>query len=120
MKDHNRRYNPMGTATEQFFRNDPTPPMQKWRKEYDPEEIMAYVDQLEDDTGNAMDSQVGGSHYKDMPFQPIDFIMGNNLGFCEGNAIKYICRYKSKGGVQDLDKAIHYLEMLKESYDGNN
>jgi len=58
--------------------------------------------------------QVGGSHYKDMPCQPVNFITCNNLGFCEGNAIKYICRYKKKGGVQDLDKAIHYLQLLKE------
>ena len=68
---------------------------------------------------DALDNQVGGAHYKDMPFQPIEFITANNLGFCEGNAIKYICRYKSKGGIQDLDKAIHYIQLLKESCDGN-
>ena len=68
---------------------------------------------------NALDNQVGGAHYKDMPFQPIEFITANKLGFCEGNAIKYICRYKSKGGIQDLDKAIHYIQLLKESFDGN-
>ena len=55
-----------------------------------------------------------------MAHQPIEFIMANDLGFCEGNAIKYICRYQLKGGTQDLDKAIHYLNLLKESYNGNN
>jgi len=66
----------------------------------------------------ALDTQVGGSHYKEYAIQPIEFIVANNLAFCEGNAIKYICRHGTKGGVQDIDKAIHYLELLKElSYD---
>jgi hypothetical protein len=60
----------------------------------------------------ATDKEVGGSHYK-LPIQPIEFIERNGLGFCEGNVIKYVCRYKQKGGAQDLDKAIHYLELLK-------
>jgi len=58
--------------------------------------------------------QVGGDHYSKQAIQPIDFITANGLGFCEGNAIKYICRYKDKNGVEDLLKAIHYLEMLVE------
>ncbi len=61
---------------------------------------------------NPFSTQVGGNHYKDMKIQPIEFILGNELGFAEGNAIKYICRYKSKGGVVDLEKAKHYIEML--------
>tara|TARA_R110000796_G_scaffold89809_1_gene193436 strand:+ start:1577 stop:1894 length:318 start_codon:yes stop_codon:yes gene_type:complete len=69
---------------------------------------------------NPLAVQVGGEHYKHMHIQPIEFIMANNLGFCEGNAIKYICRYMSKGGTQDLDKAIHYLQLLKENFNGNN
>lgn len=59
-----------------------------------------------------LDTQVGGSHYKDMKIQPLDYISANNLGFLEGNAIKYITRYKSKGGIQDIEKAIHYLQLL--------
>jgi hypothetical protein len=46
--------------------------------------------------------------------QPWDFIIENQLPFCEGNIIKYICRYKSKGGIDDLEKAKHYLEKLIE------
>ncbi len=64
----------------------------------------------------ALDEQVGGSHYKELAFQPIEYIMANDLGWCEGNVVKLITRWKDKGGVQDLDKAIHYLQILKESY----
>jgi len=60
------------------------------------------------------DTQIGGDHYKSMAIQPIDFIEGNGLGWCEGNAIKYICRHKIKNGPEDIDKAIHYLQLLKE------
>ena len=58
--------------------------------------------------------QVGGDHYKKMVIQPAEFINKNKLLFAEGNAIKYICRHSTKGGIQDIDKAIHYLEMVKE------
>jgi hypothetical protein len=58
--------------------------------------------------------QVGGDHYKKMVIQPAEFINKNKLLFAEGNAIKYICRHSEKGGIQDVDKAIHYLEMVKE------
>jgi hypothetical protein len=58
--------------------------------------------------------QVGGSHYRQFPIQPIEFIVKNNLPFIEGNIIKYICRWQDKGGIEDLDKVIHYAELLKE------
>lgn len=60
--------------------------------------------------------QVGGDHYKNMIIQPGEFIVKNSLGWYEGNAIKYICRHKVKGGKQDLEKAIHYLELALEEY----
>ena len=59
-------------------------------------------------------TQVGGDHYKKMVVQPAQFINKRKLLFAEGNAIKYICRHSTKGGIQDIDKAIHYLEMVKE------
>ena len=62
----------------------------------------------------AMEHQVGGSHYKNKSIQPIDYIIGNNLGFCEGNVIKYVTRYKDKNGVEDLMKAKQYIEFLIE------
>ena len=58
--------------------------------------------------------QVGGDHYKKQPIQPWDFIIANNLGFLEGNVIKYVTRYKSKNGLEDLKKAQHYLQKLIE------
>ena len=61
-----------------------------------------------------LDTQVGGGHYKDMAIQPFTYITENNLGFCEGNIVKYISRYQDKGGAEDLDKVIHYAQMLKE------
>ncbi len=63
---------------------------------------------------SANEKQVGGKHYK-IAIEPWDFILANNLGFLEGNAIKYIVRHKQKNGIQDISKAIHYLEKLKEN-----
>ena len=60
--------------------------------------------------------QVGGDHYKTMGIQPSDFIDSNKLGWYEGNAVKYICRHKVKGGKEDLLKAIHYLELALEKH----
>jgi len=64
--------------------------------------------------------QVGGNHYKKYQIQPIEFIVKNNIGFVEGNVIKYILRFKDKGGVQDLLKAKHYIELLIDSTKSNN
>ena len=58
--------------------------------------------------------QIAGTHYMKMVIQPAEFINKNNLPFAEGNAIKYICRHSAKGGLEDIKKAIHYLEMIKE------
>jgi hypothetical protein len=61
---------------------------------------------------NALESQVGGSHYRDMKIQPVVFCHENSLGICESNVIKYICRHKSKNGIEDLKKAKHYIDLL--------
>ena len=58
--------------------------------------------------------QVGGKHYSSKAIQPWDYISSNNLCYFSGNAVKYVSRYKDKGGVEDLRKAIHYLEKLIE------
>jgi hypothetical protein len=63
---------------------------------------------------SALTKQVGGSHYRDKGIQPIIYIHANNLGFCEGNVVKYVTRWRDKNGVADLKKAIHYLELLIE------
>jgi hypothetical protein len=64
--------------------------------------------------------QVGGDHYMDKAIQPWDYIIANNLGYLEGNIVKYISRWKDKGGVDDLRKAQHYLAKLIEVSDGTN
>ena len=61
-----------------------------------------------------LDKQVSGNHYKDKGIQPIVYIHANNLGFCEGNVVKYVTRHKDKNGAADIRKAIHYLELLLE------
>ena len=63
---------------------------------------------------NPLQTQVGGSHYKDLKIQPIEFIHANNIPFCEANAIKYLCRWRSKNGIEDLKKARHYIDLLIE------
>lgn len=63
---------------------------------------------------SALDKQVGGSHYSDKAIQPVEYIHANNLGFFEGNVLKYITRWRDKGGVADLEKAKHYIEILIE------
>lgn len=63
---------------------------------------------------SAFDEQVGGDWYIQMTIQPVEFVMKNGLGFIEGNVIKYVCRWKVKGGVQDLKKARHFLDLLIE------
>ena len=65
-------------------------------------------------TESALDKQVGGSHYKDFKIQPIEFITANKLSFIQASIIKYICRYDKKNGKEDIDKVIHYCELLKE------
>ena len=63
----------------------------------------------------ASERQVGGSHYKDMKIQPVEYIVANGLSFLAGNIVKYVSRYTVKGGVEDLEKAKHYIELLIES-----
>ena len=63
---------------------------------------------------STLDTQVGGDHYRKMKIQPIEFIVANELEFRVANIVKYVCRYKDKNGLQDLEKAQHYLDMLKE------
>ena len=54
------------------------------------------------------------SHYNKLRIEPWDFIQQNKLDFFEGNVVKYICRWKNKGGVDDLRKAITYIEKIIE------
>jgi len=68
----------------------------------------------------ADDMQVGGNHYKDKSIQPWDYIIANDLGYLEGNVVKYVSRWKNKNGIEDLKKAQHYLAKLIEVANGSN
>lgn len=71
------------------------------------------------ETMSALDKQVGGSHYKDLAIQPVEFIHKNKIPFIEGCVIKYVSRWRDKGGVADLEKAKHFLELLIEMEQNN-
>jgi hypothetical protein len=64
---------------------------------------------------SAASRQVGGDHYSKLAIQPFKYIIKNKLGYAEGTAIAYITRWRDKGGLKDLRKAIHTLELLIES-----
>lgn len=63
---------------------------------------------------SALSKQVAGSHYKGKAIQPVEYIHANGLGFCEGNVVKYVTRWRDKNGIDDLEKAKHYIELLIE------
>ena len=65
-------------------------------------------------TVTALDIQIDGSHYKELPIQPVEYIHANKIGYFEGNVIKYVTRWKTKNGVADLRKAAHYIQLLIE------
>lgn len=62
----------------------------------------------------ATDRQVGGNWYAKMKIQPAEFIYANDIPFIEGSVIQYVCRWKEKGGVVDLEKAKHLIDLLIE------
>ncbi len=70
--------------------------------------------QKADEFASASDTQVGGTHYTSMMIQPIEYILANNIPFPEGNVIKYVSRWRAKGGVKDLEKAVHQLRIVIE------
>ena len=61
---------------------------------------------------NPLKTQEGGNHYKGMSIQPAEFIHANNIPYLEANVIKYVCRHREKGGIEDLRKAQHYIDLL--------
>jgi hypothetical protein len=63
---------------------------------------------------SALDTQVAGDHYKKMKIQPVEFIHANNIPFIEGCIIKYAARWRDKGGIKDIEKIIHFAQLLIE------
>ena len=62
----------------------------------------------------ALDQQIAGTHYSKLKIQPVQYIHANGLGFCEGSIVKYITRWRDKGGIEDLRKARHFIDLLIE------
>jgi len=65
------------------------------------------------------ETQIGGTHYKDLAIQPVTFITANKLSFLEGCVVKRMCRHRRKNGIEDLRKAIHEIELMIELEYGN-
>jgi hypothetical protein len=63
---------------------------------------------------SALKKQVAGRHYKDFKIQPVEYIHANGIGFIEGCVIKYVSRWRVKGGITDVEKAKHFCELLIE------
>jgi hypothetical protein len=62
----------------------------------------------------ALKNQVGGNHYSKLAIQPVEYIHRNSIPFIEGSVIKYVTRWRDKGGIKDLEKAKHFIELLLE------
>lgn len=78
------------------------------------EEEEAMQQMLRDSAIGALNVQVDGNHYKDQAIQPVEYIHANNIGYMEGNVIKYVSRWRKKNGIKDLEKAKHYIDLLIE------
>lgn len=63
---------------------------------------------------SALGTQVGGNHYAKLKIQPVQYIHANNIPFVEGCIIKYATRWRDKGGIKDLEKIIHFAQLLIE------
>ena len=81
---------------------------------YNRSEIAIYKKGKSKNLINPLKEQIGGSHYKDMMIQPVEYCQKNKLGFCESSVVKYVSRHKQKNGKQDIEKAIHLLNLLIE------
>lgn len=81
---------------------------------------LALPHQHEAAPARANDHQIGGSHYKDYKYETWDVIIDWNLGYLDGNAVKYLSRWRLKGGIQDLKKARHYIDKLIETEEAKN
>lgn len=57
-------------------------------------------------------SQIGGEHYKNMAIQPFEYAMANQMNAGQFAVVKYVSRYLRKGGIEDLKKAKHFLDLM--------
>lgn len=61
---------------------------------------------------SAFETQVGGDHYTKLKIQPMEYSMANKLDACQHTVVKYVTRFRDKGGRRDLEKAMHVIQML--------
>lgn len=99
-----------------IWENYPDPKVPFERAEARAKEIKSEFAQIPKQVAKerALDIQVGGAHYKSMRIQPLEFCVANKLGPCESAIIKYISRWREKGGYEDLRKIKHYVDLLIE------
>lgn len=93
-----------------------TQKIHEWREEARRDELrkLMGIDKQTSPVQSALDTQVGGDHYKKLKIQPMQYSMDNKLDACQHTAIKYITRFRDKGGIADLEKAKHVIDMLIE------
>lgn len=92
-----------------WVRNGPL--VEVWK---DTELVAVFTDKDVAEMSNALARQEGGDHYTKLKIQPMEYSMANGLDACQHTAIKYLTRFREKGGRQDLEKAIHTIQMLIE------
>lgn len=113
---------PPETTVEVRFRGGRTSNMDapgadwRWSHHGEGSDIVAYRvrEKTEAPRETALARQEGGGHYKDLKIQPIEYIHANGIPFAEGSVIKYVTRWRAKGGIKDLEKARHFLDLLIE------
>lgn len=100
----------LGCSSSEVYRLVP----KKKKKEREQGSKPEQVNPVQEVPPHANELQIGGEHYKALNPQPWDVISAWNLGFLDGNVVKYVARFRSKGGIEDLKKAKHYLDKLIE------
>ena len=99
-----------------------------WQRHTHPEELPFIDDEpslndqyaeIEKVRQSAWQKQEGGSHYKNLKIQPMQYALENKLDYAQANVVKYVTRHKEKNGKEDLLKAIHNLELMIEFYYGD-
>jgi len=63
---------------------------------------------------SALTAQVGGKHYKALAIQPAEYCQRNRMPYCESSVVRYVTRHREKNGREDIEKAIHCLQLLLE------
>lgn len=100
-----------------------------WQRHTHPEELPFIDDEslqslndqyaeIETVRQSAWKKQEGGSHYKNLKIQPMQYALENKLDYAQANVVKYVTRHKEKNGKEDLLKAIHNIELMIEFYYG--